>query len=298
MEFSNKDKSIRAHCSLIGLSVGDAFGEQFFGYGEDTLVRIENMMVPEAPVWKWTDDTAMAISIVNTLDKFGTIEQDYLVDKFAQHFRNDPHRGYGGGAYGLLTSISKGRCWKDLSKAMFNGTGSLGNGSAMRVAPLGAYFADCSYDKVAEEAKKSSEVTHTHPQGIVGAVSVAIAAAYIGNMVSKPFNRNEFFATILDNCPSGLVREGIDNARQVQRMEIKRAALMLGNGSKVSAADTVPFCIWIVGEYGIQYEKALWATVYALGDRDTTCAIVGGIIGSSADAVVPEEWVRRTERLK
>ena len=75
-----------------------------------------------------------------------------------------------------MREIMAGAKWRDMAANAFGGQGSMGNGSAMRVATLGAYFAD-DLERCAEEAKASSLVTHTHPEGIAGAIAVAVAAA-------------------------------------------------------------------------------------------------------------------------
>jgi ADP-ribosylglycohydrolase len=126
----------RALKSLAGLSVGDTFGEQFFFHPPDFIARRE---VPPGP-WRWTDDTHMALSIVETLLKDGTIEQDTLALQFARRYVQQLWRGYAGGAKHLLKLYSQGADWRKESPELFDG-GSFGNGSAMRAAPIGAFFA-------------------------------------------------------------------------------------------------------------------------------------------------------------
>ena len=77
-----------------------------------------------------------------------------------------------------------------------------------------------------------------------------------------------------------------------------RAVAALGNGAGVSAQDTVPFALWCAGHRLGDYEEALWLTVGGLGDRDTTCAIVGGIVSlfTGPDAI-PEGWLHAREPL-
>ena len=70
----------------------------------------------------------------------------------------------------------------------------------------------------------------------------------------------------------------------------------VGNGSQVSAPDTAPFCVWAAARFARSFEEALWETVSALGDRDTTCAIVGGIVALAVGRV-PQEWLARREPL-
>jgi ADP-ribosylglycohydrolase len=59
----------------------------------------------------------------------------------------------------------------------------------------------------------------------------------------------------------------------------------------VTAPDTVPFCLWICSRYSNDFVEAMWNTVTALGDRDTTCAIVGGIVAcQTGREAIPSEW--------
>ena len=70
----------------------------------------------------------------------------------------------------------------------------------------------------------------------------------------------------------------------------------LGNGSRITALDTVPFCLWSAARTD-DFEDALWYTVGVLGDRDTNCAIVGGILASSAEVAIPARWTEAREPL-
>ena len=72
----------RVMLSLDGLSIGDAFGENFFGNIEDVLPRIGRRELPER-VWPYTDDTEMALSIVRILLEYDGIHQDALARLFA-----------------------------------------------------------------------------------------------------------------------------------------------------------------------------------------------------------------------
>ena len=77
------------------------------------------------------------------------------------------------------------------------------------------------------------------------------------------------------------------------------AARCLGSGQRVLASDTVPFCLWCAARHLDNYEEAMWTTVAGLGDRDTTCAIVGAIVALSAGpASIPKEWLEAREPLR
>ena len=230
----------RARLSLEGLSVGDAFGERFMAPPHRILSFIERRAEPGG-VWRWTDDTAMAVSIVDQLEEVGAIDQDMLAQRFAASF--DPVRGYGAGAYRILSAIEEGAYWRDAAGAAFGGSGSLGNGAAMRVGPLGAFFAD-DLDRCVLEARKSAEITHLHEEGIAGAVAVAVAAALTFRRRGAELpNGRDWLAQVRDHVPTGRVRAGIDTALGLPASTTTaQAAHFLGNGDAVTAFDTVPFC--------------------------------------------------------
>lgn len=293
----------RAHQALEGLSLGDAFGERFFL--RVPWPRIDNRILPEG-LWQHTDDTAMACSIVEVLAHAERIDQDMLAERFAERFTKDPGRGYGGGAYKLLNAIAGGADWRLASKALFHG-GSYGNGGAMRAAPIGAYFSD-DIERVVAEARASAEVTHAHPEGQAGAIAAAVATAYAtrAGRVSKDLvgtasgdaERAGLIPFVLEHTPPGETRDGIVKASEIPlTAELHRAAAELGTGEAVTAMDTVPFCMWCAARHLFDFEEAMWTTVAGLGDRDTTCAIVGGIVAMSTAKPIPEAWKESREKL-
>jgi ADP-ribosylglycohydrolase len=272
----------RALLSLDGLSVGDGFGETFFTSSSIIERRIEHRELPPPP-WIVTDDTMMALSIVRCLKRHGHIDQDVLARMFAREYARDPQRGYGRMAHRILQSIGEGTAWKAAARRAFGGEGSCGNGGAMRSAPIGAYFAD-DYDQVVFEAKLSAEVTHAHPDGQTGAAAVALAAAWmVREGKSGAHAGPTLIPFVLEYLPHTETYHKLRKALEIPlQLSPRTAASVLGNGSQVIASDTVPFCLWCAARHIGNYTDALWTTISGLGDRDTTCAIVGGIVALSA----------------
>jgi len=291
------ERLARACLALEGLSVGDAFGERFFVSPDTVGDLIRARALPAAP-WPHTDDTQMALSVLESLRQFGRVEQDALAQSLAHHY--DPSRGYGPSMHGLLEWVRLGIPWRAAAGRLFAGQGSYGNGAAMRVAPVGAYFAE-NLDEAAKEAVRSAEVTHAHAEGIAGAVAVAVAAALACKLAreGRRPSRREYLDGVLPYVPSGLVRERLRHARDLaEGASVRLAVSALGNGTGVSAQDTVPFALWCAGERLESYEEALWLTVSGLGDRDTTCAIVGGIVALyGGRGAIPESWLAAREPL-
>ncbi len=286
--------SQRMQLSLTGLSVGDALGETFFRAGSEVLSRIERREVPPAP-WGYTDDTEMALSIVETLLRYGRIDSDALAQGFARRY--NPWRGYGTGAHRLLSRLQSGANWRVEASQMFGGSGSYGNGAAMRVAPLGAFFAD-DLEAVRENAILSAQPTHAHPEGVAGAVAVAVAAALAFRVgEGESMTAEQFLQQVVENVPASETRSGIQQAVDIPGSEYPRkVARKLGAGYNVSAQDTVPYVLWCVAHRLDDYKETFWATISGLGDMDTTCAIAGGIVALSArQRGIPTAWIEARE---
>ncbi|MCP2308261.1 ADP-ribosylglycohydrolase [Kitasatospora paracochleata] len=289
--------------SLEGLALGDAFGERFFARmrpaGEAIeLVRARRM--PEESPWHWTDDTAMALALVRVLAIHDAVHQEQLAESFAATYLADPVRGYGYGMHKLLPRLAEDpAAWREESRGLFEGTGSLGNGAAMRVAPLGAWFC-ADLEEVAEQAAFSAEVTHAHPEGVAGAVAVALAAALAARSrgAGVPDGR-ALLTDVADRTPAGVIRDGLRAAADLPAdTEPWRAADVLGNGHRIRASDTVPFALWSAAHHLDSLTDALWTTAEGLGDVDTTCAITGGTVAARTGLTgVPAAWLERREPL-
>jgi ADP-ribosylglycohydrolase len=195
--------------------------------------------------------------------------------------------------------------WREAAGRLFGGQGSCGNGAAMRVAPLGAYFAG-DPARAASEAARSAEVTHTHTEGVAGAVVVAVAAAQaasarVSGRRPPPASFLEQLRTVLG---TGTVAKGVRRARQLLGRSLEEVAYDLGNGSNILAQDTVPFTMWVAATYLHDYPAAITACVEAGGDVDTTAAIVGGVVAAYTSVGdrpgvtgVPVSWADAREPL-
>jgi ADP-ribosylglycohydrolase len=291
--------------SLDGLSVGDALGAQFFAPGRSVADLRAGTPPPEP--WEWTDDTEMACSVVAELRDHRGIDRDRLAMAFAH--RCEPYRGYGRAAVVILHRIRDGVPWRQAAGEVFGGQGSCGNGAAMRIAPLGAYWAGAA-SRAGEQAMLAAEVTHAHPEGIIGAVAVAVAAstaaaARLSGTGVRP-TPEAFLETLTPWLVDGQVTRGINRAAQLldATVTVGEAAYVLGNGSRVTAQDTVPFTLWVAATRLDDYPAAVTACVEAGGDVDTTAAIVGGIVAAYTGVGdrpwtrgVPQDWLDRREPL-
>lgn len=274
---------------LLGLAVGDALGARFEGQDAAWIARrfptMADLLEDRAPL-NYTDDTQMAIGVAETLAECSAIRQKELCRRFAANY--EPWRGYGWGARRVLEAMCDAKDHEQVAVQNFGGTGSFGNGAAMRVAPIGIFFHH-DLDRVWREAGESALPTHRHPLGIEGAQLQATAVALVAR--SERLNRQEFFQALLDRCAEGEYRVKLHRARDMtEQSELP----LLGNG--IAAQNSVVTAIACFTLYSDSFAETVARCVLLGGDTDTIAAMAGAISGAYLGVqAIPQPWLERLE---
>jgi len=256
---------------------------------------VEELTGPDWQVGKYTDDTQMMLCIAEWLIAGEAPNPQPLLARFARAY--EPWRHYGSGTAGILRIYPQHESnWRDLATAMFP-HGSIGNGSSMRVAPVGLAF---SHDlkTVATLAIESSRPTHSHPLAFQGAVMQALAVAIAIN--STDFDPGAFlhplrssltrfsdllqdtspFTTALDEIERGLDR----GASCAEMSEV------LGTGA--TAREAVPMAIYCFLRHPHSYTDVIHQAVFLGGDTDTIASMAGAISGAFLGrGAIPQNWI-------
>lgn len=170
--------------SMLGSLVGDCLGGPFegdeFTHGIINTVQkcFDKLDGPyfKSPYRSYSDDTVMTKGTAQTLIDKPAVDYKYMAQLYVQEYFKEPKRGYGHNVVETFKKL-KHTNFVDIylpAKEQFNGTGSFGNGGAMRISPIALYFHN-NYAGMVEAAKKSTEITHTHQLGINGALLQCIA---------------------------------------------------------------------------------------------------------------------------
>jgi ADP-ribosylglycohydrolase len=283
---------------LEGLATGDALGEACSYRFESARPKLLGKL-PVMGSLRYTDDTEMASAVLEVLMRLGGIDEDVLAWQFRRRFHRDPERGYGKMTRRWLEQALAGDDWRAVTARAFGG-GSFGNGSAMRVAPVGAWFHD-DMAKTVKFAAASAVVTHAHPEGIAGAIAVAVATAAAVAGRGRPAEEvaGEIFNAARTFTPEGKTADGIARAQRLGPGAPRREAVAaLGNGSGISCMDTVPFCLWNACRCLADYRETIISTIEAGGDCDTNAAIAGAICaGFTGMNGIPPDWLGAREPL-
>jgi len=219
---------------MLGAIAGDVIGSVF----EARPIKTVDFDL-FSPRSTFTDDTVLTVAAAWAILE----NRDYgdAIKTFARHY---PGAGYGGTFYRWMQSDTQ------------EPYGSWGNGSAMRVSPVGFAFDDAG--TVLAEAEKTAAVTHNHPEGIKGAQATALAVFLARRGRSKPEIRTE----ISDRFGYDLSRT-LDGIRPGYRFD-------------VSCQGSVPEAIIAFLESS-DYEDAVRKAVSLGGDSDTLACIAGGM---------------------
>ena len=241
---------------IIGAVCGDIIGSAYeFHKTKDTGFKLFT------PRSKFTDDTVMTCAVAEWLMDDPKHSHEGLVKVMHRYGEAYPHAGYGG----------MFRRW--LENHLTEPYNSFGNGSAMRVSPVGYYAKTLA--ETLELAQISAEVTHSHPEGIIGAQAVA-ATIYLVRSGRKA----ECKTFLKEHCFYDM--DKIDE----EWNEIKRfySFDVTCQGSVPEAINCALMYIGTPAED--TYEAVVREAVALGGDADTQAAMAGGI--ASVECPVPD----------
>jgi poly(ADP-ribose) glycohydrolase ARH3 len=259
---------------LLGQALGDGLGAPYEGMPADHVFwsfgpASDLVRNPDGDLLRYTDDTQMMIAVAESLVEHGEIIEDALAQAFVSHY--DPERGYGPGARRIIEAMAAGGDGRQLAATIFPG-GSLGNGAAMRAAPIGLFFCH-DLDMVAEQARLSALPTHVHPLGIEGAQILALAVALV--VREEGFDRREFYRMLLARARSEEFRWALKAASRLR----KRHSLGF-LGSSLEAHRSVVTAIACFAVAPDCYEDVIARAISLGDDTDTLAAMAGALAGA------------------
>lgn len=279
----------------MGSALGDAIGELAFLYPKKDLLL---PMLDRLSEFTYTDDTAMAIGIAESIVETGTIDQQHLGNRFSDNFEREPWRGYASGPPTLFSMVrQQGITYPEAAKRLFGGEGSLGNGAAMRIVPVGLFFHE-SQD-LYEQACASAQVTHAHQVGMDGAAVQAFAVSLaVKCSPEEEFPRDEVAQELVSFARTGIIREKMSLVQEFLKDDIPPETAAKEIGRTVAVHESMPFAVYSFLREAGSFEECLFCAIMNGGDRDTlgamACAISGAYLGHEA---IPESWLEKLENL-
>lgn len=273
--------------ALVGTAVGDALGAPMEGRNKvsaDYLSSLDST----PPNLTYTDDTAMTIGVANSLLESSGFDGAHMAATLARSYEREPWRGYGAGPPRVFDNLNQGAPWDEAAASLFDREGSYGNGAAMRVAPV-ALYAYPNEHRAAEIAHKTALITHTHPEGIDGAVAQAVAITALLRATSRD-DPAELTRIVLAHVKSSVFRSKlmfIDH--HIGDRDLNGMADVLGTG--IAAHTSVPTALACFLANTTSFGDSVKTAISLGGDTDTIAAMTGALAGArNGLSAIPESW--------
>lgn len=269
---------------MVGIAVGDALGRPVEGHPRVSGSYLEEIRVHPLSL-VYSDDAAMSIWLAESLLACDGFDGDDMAHRFADGYYREPYRGYGANIVDAFTRVAEGMDWREAAAMQFEGSGSYGNGGAMRVAPV-ALWAYPDLGETVRLARETARVTHTHPLGVEGAVIQAAAAQHA---LGEGFDPQQLLDTLQGLVETVEFQEKLEILPEaLQRDDDEYARLQLGNW--VSAHNSVVTALYCFIQ-AESFEDAVVRAIRLGGDTDTIAAMAGALTGARHGLTsIPEIW--------
>lgn len=301
----NKRKS----AVLIASAVGDALGMQFETkkWNDPDIMNWDGHAYGSSDFHKlgpgqWTDDTGMALALTKSLlSPPSGFDPARTSEYYADWYRGPTFRGAGQTTRRSLENLKNGVSWWASGEL-----GALGNGTAMRVAPLGVFYKD-EPSKLLKAAKLDAIITHDSHEAQQGSISIAMAVSLLLNGVKKEeilesIRRVLEPSRLLDNinliATNKTIHDTIKNKeydRALDRNGGNRiiSQLILGNKYTVIESVARSFYVFVATR---SFEEAMELAIRGGGDTDTVAAMLGALCGAyyGLDGI-PEGYIKPIE---
>lgn len=311
--------------ALLGVLVGDCFGAPFEGRRVDSnlaMEHIEKLVKQDNGRLRYTDDTAMSISVCRSLIQKNGFDPKHMASDFGESYFKEPNRGYGAAVRQVFASLRETKYQNpyEPGRKQFDGNGSYGNGAAMRCNGLAlfAHKQQLDLEATLELVENCSRITHSHPDGINGAILLVLAIKQALNLEADSSDEFTFLNDLMDTMKRveglgdhsytnklKLIKEEMDNLA-VAGKEISQARIVELLGNDVSAINSVPLAIYsflrgiskFVDRYQIEDEftRTLHWAISCGGDTDTIASMACGLCGAYLGIEkIPDSYYKKCE---
>ncbi|GBN11288.1 Poly(ADP-ribose) glycohydrolase ARH3 [Araneus ventricosus] len=291
---------------MIGSLIGDCLGEPFElrTRASKTVLRnyFSNLLSGgSTKMFPYTDDTSMTLSVARSLVENKKIDPKDLAKRFVDEYFREPNLSYGTHVVVVFYALKETN-FEDVflpGKMQFNGSGSYGNGAAMRIAPIALFDHNKTDESLKRDVEECSRITHNHPYGYNGAILQCLAIkAALKSDSSKEFDPVDFISQLekkmetIETKDDSPYCESLKKIKEIylqdhEDISAEEIAKCLGNDE--TAHESVPAAIYsfLRGmkplsdfECSNPFVRTIYFAISIGGDTDTIAAMAGSIAGA------------------
>jgi poly(ADP-ribose) glycohydrolase ARH3 len=238
----------------------------------------------------------MSLVVAEHIIEHGDIQPQILGHQFREHYHREPWRGYGESTRYIFSLVeNEGIGYIDAALRLHGGSGSFGNGAAMRVAPVALYHHGSP--ALRDEVAASSRVTHAHPVAIDAATVLALALSRLLALnAQRPFSPHALIAALIGTAHSGQIRDKLEQIPSLLDSGLPHAevAEILGHGT--AAHESLPFALYCFLVHPHEFMECVLCAVLNGGVRDTLGTMAGAVAGALLGAeALPKAWLAKLE---
>ncbi len=238
----------------------------------------------------YSDDTEMAVFLAETLIETCGFDPDLFMSKAAERAMLW-ERYYGGGTAAVIEAVRGGTHWSVAAREAYGGRGNMGNGAAMRAAPIPLFYG--VREEVEYFAEAQAVVTHTHPVAIEGARLIALAIHYS----LEGLGPGEVLEALINDTQHPHYLGKLRAIKHLLNASPARVANTLGNGG--AADESVPAAIYAHVRGSGEPLQTLLTALSLGGDTDTIAAMALPITAAHTGNLgnIPSEIVAKVEAI-
>jgi ADP-ribosyl-[dinitrogen reductase] hydrolase len=271
--------------AMFGLAVGDALGAQL-EFADPEVARgvvARGIEMVDSRYWaagQWTDDTALALELAESIGEHGLLDVDDLARRYI-HWAATDGRGIGRSTRAALTGATDAADSRRRASDFHADTGmGAGNGTVMRCSPIGVVAPNVEQARTAAVA--DAQLTHGHPAA--GPASAALCAALL--------------ALREGNDPLAAARSEVQGQPELEWvLEMaaaggREALAALAAGPAAGACwTTLAIGLCALSQFG-DYEAGVAWAISLGGDTDTNAAVAGVLLGyCHGPRAIPRRWL-------
>ena len=263
---------------LVGQALGDALGMPFEFMSSGSISArharvVEFLPSPDLAAGQYTDDTKMMLCISESMVEKGHVNPEDIAERFVAWFDTGDLRGIGNTCRESILRLKSGISWRDSGSS---GKWAAGNGTAMRIAPVG--LLDCQdLERLREDCWSTSIITHNNPEAVAGATVVAYV---IARLVTGDLDEETLLADSADFVGESEVARNLFKAQGLltSTTPTDEALAMLGTSGYV--VETVASALYCFLRTPADFVTTVSTAIMGGGDTDTTAAVAGAISGA------------------
>jgi len=268
---------------LVGLGIGDALGMPFESRGDAVHKDLPlwdggywTGTHHELPAGHWTDDTEMAVALATSILDIADYQPPEAAVYYRAWYQGTPH-GMGGTTRKAMANLEAGAPWLQ-SGVEFDDPNRVGNGTAMRVAPIASWFhAEPEYIHAA--ATNDAMITHRGPEAAAGSFAIAWAVHRSLDGTHGPRLLYEVLE-IIRPYKDTKVFQLVELAYELAALSVPPAEAIRRLGRFGNVSQTVATALYCAAWYEDDFAEGVCAAVRGGGDTDTRGAITGAILGA------------------